>query len=202
MSSTVQTASRIADIATEFAEIGLQFSDAAAGGYPALIETAASLIGDALASGNKILTFGNGGSASDAQHICGELVVRFRTNRRALPAISLCSDPAVITACANDFSYEQVFARQIEALGRPGDVAFGITTSGGSPNVINGMKAARERELKTILLTGPSYGDARKYSDVVLGAFGANTGRIQLMHVATYHAICELIDLRFAAYAQ
>jgi D-sedoheptulose 7-phosphate isomerase len=183
-------------------EIGNVFLLAAASGYPASIETAASAIVDAFAAHRKLLVFGNGGSAADAQHLCGEIVVRFRSNRQALPAVALSSDAAVMTACGNDFSFERIFARQIEALGTPGDVALGISTSGSSPNIVAAMKTARERALTTILLTGPSYGRARDYSDWVLAAPGANTARIQELHLATYHIICETIDARFSRRAE
>src|SRR6516165_11212577 len=109
-------------------EIGRMFSEASESGYAESIHAVAAAIGDALERGNKLLVFGNGGSAADAQHICGELVVRFERERRPLPAIALASDASVLTACANDYDYKQVFARQIEALGAPGDVPLAIST--------------------------------------------------------------------------
>src|SRR5207248_418308 len=138
--------------------------------------------------------FGNGGSASDAQHLCGELVVRFRKDRRPLPAIALCTDAAVVTACGNDYSYDVVFARQIEALGQPGDIAFGISTSGNSVNVIEGLRAAKSLDLSTMLLTGASRGSACSYSDLILAAPGNTTARVQELHLASYHCICDIVE--------
>lgn len=184
-------------VASKFLDIARSFEKAVECGYPAQVEKAAQHIVDALAGGNKLLVFGNGGSASDAQHLCAELVVRFQTTRRALPAIALSSDPAVLTACANDFSYADVFARQIEALGNAGDVALGITTSGRSPNVVQALRCARALGLSTVLLTGPQYGDAHEWSDIVMAAPGGNTARVQELHLASYHCICELIDKHF-----
>src|SRR5579875_2493821 len=141
-------------VADRFLEIGSMFEKAARSPFPAAVAEAARLLGDAYEQGGKLLVFGNGGSASDAQHLCGELVVRFQKNRRALGAIALCCDAAVMTACSNDFAYHDVFARQVEALARPGDVALGISTSGSSPNVVKGLQMARRLGLTTILLTG------------------------------------------------
>lgn len=177
-------------------EISRVFSEAADSGYPQSVEAAAAAIGDALQRGNKLLVFGNGGSAADAQHLCGELVVRFVRERRPLPAIALTCDASVLTACANDYSYKEVFARQVEALGSAGDVALAISTSGTSPNVIRALETARARELYTILLTGPNA--PAENCDLVLSAPACNTARIQELHLATYHLICELLDARFA----
>ena len=185
--------------AAKLEQIGHGFLEAARSHYPVEIEAAATAIGDALASGHKLLVFGNGGSAADAQHFCAEMVVRFQHKRRALPAISLVTDTSVLTACANDFSFDAVFARQIEALGVPGDVAFAISTSGDSLNVIRALEAARGQGLHTILLTGPRRGAACDHCDVLLAAPGADTARIQELHLAAYHLICELLDERFSA---
>jgi D-sedoheptulose 7-phosphate isomerase len=185
-------------IALRLKEIGRMFSEVSESGYAGTVAAAAAAIGDALERGNKLLVFGNGGSAADAQHICGELVVRFERERRPLPAIALSSDAAVLTACANDYSYAEVFARQIEALGVAGDVALGISTSGSSPNVVRGLEAARSRGMFTILLTGPSKGKAADCCDLVLAAPGCNTARVQELHLASYHLICEILDARFS----
>lgn len=184
-------------VARQFEEIGAGFMQAALSGYPASVEEAAMHIARAMESGHKLLVFGNGGSASDAQHICGELIVRFRHVRKALPAIALCCDPAVLTACANDFSYDDVFARQIEALGMSGDVALGISTSGNSANVVRALQTARARGLFNILLTGSARGKACEFCDLLLAAPGATAARIQELHIASYHAICEMLDERF-----
>jgi D-sedoheptulose 7-phosphate isomerase len=186
-------------LASRLAEIGELFQQAAGSDFPAQIERAAALVADALASGHKLLAFGNGGSATDAQHFCGELVVRFQTHRRALAALALVNDAAVLTACANDYSYREVFARQIEALGKKGDVAFALSTSGSSPNVIRALEVARAQGLTTILLTGPHPGPAREFCDVLVSAPGENAARIQELHLAAYHLISELLDQRFPA---
>lgn len=182
-----------AAVAGCFLEISKTFERAAHSAYPQAVAEAAHLIGECYGTGGKLLVFGNGGSASDAQHLCGELVVRFQKNRRALGAIALVCDAAVMTACANDFAYNDVFARQIEALGRPGDVALGISTSGASPNVINGLDMARSMGLHTILLTGQKPLRDRGYT-LVLAAPGENTARTQELHLAGYHMICELLE--------
>lgn len=184
-------------VESRFRNIAEMFRAAAASGYSAQIAHAAELIGNTFAEGHKALVFGNGGSASDAQHFCGELVVRFQAERRSLPAIALCADVAVLTACANDYAFRDIFARQIEALGNPGDVAIGFSTSGGSSNVVRAFQIAKSRGLVTILFTGPTRGEACHYSDLVLDAPGIGTAHVQEIHLASYHAICELIDVRF-----
>ncbi|HEY7338656.1 MAG TPA: SIS domain-containing protein [Bryobacteraceae bacterium] len=183
---------------TRLGEIGRMFSEAADSGFPEAIEAAAAAIGDAIENGHKLLVFGNGGSAADAQHLCGELVVRFERERRALPAIALTCDAAVLTACSNDYEYAEIFARQIAALGTPGDVALGISTSARSPNVIRGLEAARSKGMFTILLTGAQSCAATPICDLVLAAPGDKTARIQELHLAAYHLICEILDARFS----
>jgi D-sedoheptulose 7-phosphate isomerase len=185
-----------APVRERFLEISSMFCRAAESDYPARVQTAAECIADAFGKGKKMLVFGNGGSASDAQHLCGELVVRFQKDRRALPAIALCADVAVMTACGNDYSYSHVFARQIEALGAPGDIALGISTSGSSTNVVEALQTARKLGLFTILLTGPRSGIACDQCDLVLPAPGDSTARIQEVHLASYHCICEAIEDR------
>ena len=190
-----QSANRVAD---RFREIGDSFRQAADSGYPDDLNTAGQMIVESLRQQHKLLIFGNGGSAADAQHFCGELVVRFQVNRRPLPAISLCSDAAVMTACGNDFSYQDVFARQIEALGNPGDIAFGISTSGNSPNIVKAFRKALDLKMQNFLLTGPRRGEACDLATVVLAAPGSNTARIQELHLASYHIICEMLDAAFS----
>jgi D-sedoheptulose 7-phosphate isomerase len=184
-------------VADRFFEIGKVFENAAKSSFPAAVAEAARLLGDSYEHGGKLLVFGNGGSASDAQHLCGELVVRFQKNRRALGAIALCCDAAVMTACANDFAYVDVFARQVEALGRPGDIALGISTSGSSPNVVKGLQMARSLGVSTILMTGHKPLENTSDYDLVVAAPGGNTARVQELHLAAYHMICELIETRF-----
>jgi D-sedoheptulose 7-phosphate isomerase len=184
-------------VANRFLEIAKLFETAANSAFPAAVAEAARLLGDSYERGGKLLVFGNGGSASDAQHLCGELVVRFqKSRRRALGAIALCTDAAVMTSCSNDFCFDDIFARQVEALGRPGDVALGISTSGSSPNVVKGLQMAHRLGLSTILMTGQKPLDNASDYDLVLAAPGGNTARIQEFHLASYHMICELIENR------
>ena len=159
---------------------------------PALV--AAQAMSDALKAGGKLLVFGNGGSAADAQHLSAELVGRFQKERVALPAIALTVDTSVLTSVANDYSYKQVFVRQIEALGRPGDVAFGISTSGESPNVVAALQAARRRGLKTIALTGRDGGSIGPAAEIHVNVPDQNTARVQEVHRTLLHVMCEVIE--------
>jgi D-sedoheptulose 7-phosphate isomerase len=159
---------------------------------PALI--AAHAIEEALAAGRKVLVFGNGGSAADAQHLAAELVGRFLRERAALPAIALTADTAILTSIANDYSYKQVFARQIEALGQGGDVALGISTSGESPNVSAALQVARERGLKTIALTGRDGGSVGAAAEIHVNVPDQNTARVQEVHRTLLHVMCEVIE--------
>jgi D-sedoheptulose 7-phosphate isomerase len=151
-------------------------------------------IHEAVAARCKLMLFGNGGSAGDAQHMATEFVCRFVRNREALPAMALTTDSSVLTAIGNDFGFEQIFARQIRALGRPGDVAIGISTSGRSANVLEGMKAAREAGLSTIALTGGSGGELAGLSDIALIVPSDRTAIIQECHIALLHAMCEGVE--------
>ena len=155
---------------------------------------AAQALSDALKAGRKVLVFGNGGSASDAQHLSAELVGRFMKERAAMPAIALTVDTSIITAIANDYSYKQVFVRQIEALGQPGDVAMGISTSGESPNVIAALQAARARGLKTIALTGRDGGGVGRAAEIHVNVPDQNTARVQEVHRTLLHVMCEVIE--------
>lgn len=161
----------------------------------AAVTTAADAIGRSLRSGGKLLAFGNGGSASDAQHLVAELVGRFEGERRALAAIALTADSNVVTAISNDYGYDRVFVRQIEGLGRPGDVAFGISTSGRSPNVIAALAAAKDSGLITIALTGRDGGPMGAAADIHLHVAEEATPRVQEVHRTILHAMCSLIDL-------
>ena len=165
---------------------------------PEPVLAAAELILGALDRGGKVLTFGNGGSAADAQHFAAELVGRYRVERRGLAAIALSVDTSAVTAIANDYGYERVFARQIEALGREGDVAMGITTSGASANVVAGLEAARGRGLATVALTGGGGGRVAQVARKSIVVPGAVTARIQEVHRTLLHAICELVEERIA----
>jgi D-sedoheptulose 7-phosphate isomerase len=163
----------------------------------ALLPTVAALaarITDALAAGGAVIAFGNGGSAAEAQHLAGELLGRFRATRRPLAAMALSTDPSVVTCIANDFGYDDLFARQLEALARPGDVAIGITTSGRSENVVRGLRAARARGALAVAWTGADPGPAGAEAEIVLAAPSATTARIQEMHTLAMHTICVAVD--------
>jgi len=146
---------------------------------------------------HKAIFFGNGGSAADSQHIAAEFIGRFQKERRALPAIALTTDTSILTALSNDYGYDVVFARQIEGLGQKGDVAFGISTSGNSRNVIEGIKKAKRQGLATISLTGCGGGKLAKLTDISLIVPSKKTARIQESHICIAHAICELVEKQF-----
>jgi D-sedoheptulose 7-phosphate isomerase len=155
---------------------------------------AVAAIAEALGNGQALLVFGNGGSAADAQHFVTEFVGRYQRERRAVPALALTADTSLVTALANDYGFERVFARQIEAFGAPGDIAFGITTSGTSANVVEGLKAAAERGMTTIALTGRDGGAAGQVADIHVNVPHAVTARVQEAHIVLLHAICELVE--------
>ena len=185
-----------ADFAKVFEQVAANMTAAATSPYMAAIERAVDVIHDAFASGHKLLVFGNGGSAADAEHLATEFVGRFLSERRPLPAIALTTNQAFLTAWGNDRSFDDVFARQVEGLGVRGDVAFGITTSGASANVLNGLRRARERGLKTIGLTGNDGSQLHALCDVLLSAPVTSTPRIQEVHLVTYHTICGAVEAR------
>lgn len=149
---------------------------------------------DSLARGGKILLFGNGGSAADAQHLSTELVVRYRRNRTALAALSLSTDTSALTAIGNDFGFEHLFSRQIEALGRPGDVALGITTSGRSPNITEALREAKDRGLIAAALSGRDGGYLPGLADPLLIVPSDSTARIQEMHILLGHMLCDALE--------
>lgn len=155
---------------------------------------AAETMAAALAGGRKLLVFGNGGSASDAQHMAAELVGRFQRERAAMAAIALTTDTSILTSIANDYSFKQVFARQVEALGQGGDVAFGISTSGESPNVVIALQVARARGLKTIAMTGRDGGDVGRAADIHVNVPDQSTARVQEVHRTLIHVMCEVIE--------
>jgi D-sedoheptulose 7-phosphate isomerase len=152
------------------------------------------LITDCLKKNGKVILFGNGGSASDSQHIAAELVGRFKKDRNALSAIALTTNTAILTSLANDYGYEVVFAKQIEALGRKNDVAIGISTSGKAKNVVLGIKQAKKMGLKTIALTGADGGELAKLTDISLVIPSSVTARIQEAHITIGHIVCELVE--------
>ncbi len=175
----------------ESAEVKRQMAEVLAG--PAA--EAAALMSAALRAGRKVLVFGNGGSAADAQHFAGEMVGRFKLNgRAALPVLALTTDSTVLTCVANDFSYEEVFSRQVEAFAQPGDVLVGISTSGRSPNVVRALRAARERGATAIALLGGDGGTAAREVDLPIIVTSTDATRIQECHITLIHAISELIE--------
>jgi len=155
---------------------------------------AAAAVVDALRAGRKVLVCGNGGSASDAQHFAAELVGRFMRERRALAAIALTTDTSILTALANDYSFDRVFARQVEALGRDGDVLIGISTSGASPNVLAAFAAARDAGITTVAVTGRDGGQVGRAADIHINVASPSTARVQEVHRTLLHAMCELIE--------
>ncbi len=158
------------------------------------VESVVTACVKALRGGGKILLAGNGGSAADAQHIAGELVSRFAFDRPGLPAIALTTDTSIITAIGNDYGYEKVFARQVQALGRAGDVLIGISTSGKSPNVLLALREARAMGLVCIGFTGGQDGPMRELCDHLLASPSAQTPKIQEGHIALAHIVCGLIE--------
>jgi D-sedoheptulose 7-phosphate isomerase len=160
------------------------------------IDRAVAAIVGALKAGRKVLIFGNGGSAAEAQHFAAEIVNKFGVERRALPAISLTTDTSVLTSIANDMSFDRIFSRQIEALGAKGDVALGLSTSGKSPNMIEGLKAAKAAGLVTIALTGEAGGPVTRLADILVDVPSKSTPRAQEVHLLILHIIAGEIDLQ------
>jgi phosphoheptose isomerase len=158
---------------------------------------AAAAIVNALRGGGKLLVFGNGGSAADAQHVAAELVGRFERDRAGLAAIALTTDTSVLTSVGNDYDFAKVFERQIDAIGRPGDVALGISTSGRSPNVVAALRLAGARGLRTIALTGRDGGPVGLAAEVHVNVPAESTARIQEVHRTLLHAICGLVEDAF-----
>jgi len=179
-----------------FAE-SLRVKQAFVGEQVPRLARAIDLVADAVADGHKVLLFGNGGSAADAQHIAAELVGRFGRERRPLAALALTTDTSALTAIANDYGYDQVFARQVRALGAPGDVALAISTSGRSASVLRAVEACREMRIGTIGLTGGDGGALAAAVDVCLCVSASHlSARIQETHIVIGHVICDLVDRR------
>ncbi|HEU5394402.1 MAG TPA: D-sedoheptulose 7-phosphate isomerase, partial [Candidatus Methylomirabilis sp.] len=164
---------------------------------PRLVEAAGMAV-ETLRRGGSLLFFGNGGSAADAQHLAAEFVGRFRLERAPLAALALTTDTSALTAIANDWDFGEIFARQVEALGKPGDLAIALSTSGTSRNVLRGVEAARARGLKTIGLTGGDGGRLAALVDLALVVPSRSTARIQEVHITIGHALCEVVDRAFA----
>lgn len=173
----------------EGADLRLKMAETMAAG----IAAAAEAIAEAFKAGRKLLLFGNGGSAADAQHIAAEFVNRFLIERPPLPAIALSTDTSVLTSIANDYSFDEVFSKQLKALGKKGDIALGITTSGSSANVLKALRAAKKLGMVTIALTGEA-GKAASLADIALQIPSRSTPRIQEAHIVVGHILCDLTD--------
>ncbi|MFN7065741.1 MAG: D-sedoheptulose 7-phosphate isomerase [Aquificaceae bacterium] len=174
----------------ESAEVKLAFVEM----YAERIWEVGQMMAKALKSGNKVLLFGNGGSAADAQHIAAEMVGRFKKERGALPAIALTTDTSILTALGNDYGFETIFERQVQALCMPGDIAIGISTSGSSPNVIRGLMKAHDLGATTIVFTGKKEGKVVEIAHYSFIVPSYDTPRIQECHITLGHVLCEIID--------
>ena len=164
-----------------------------------VIEQLSAAIIQALHAGSKIIFFGNGGSAADAQHLAAEFVIRYRINRRSLPSIALTTDTSMLTACGNDFGFETIFSRQVEGLANAGDVVIGITTSGNSPNVLAGLQAAKDKGCITSSWTAEGGGKAAEIADIAFKAPSPITAHAQECHMIVGHILCEAVDQAFAS---
>jgi D-sedoheptulose 7-phosphate isomerase len=153
-----------------------------------------NLISQAFERGNKLLLFGNGGSAADAQHIAAEFVNRYIIDRPPLPAIALTTDTSILTSVSNDLAFQEIFAKQVKALGKDGDVAIGLSTSGNSPNVIKAFEVAREMGIKTVALVGNEGGMLAKIADIAMIVPSSSTPRIQETHILVAHILCEMVE--------
>src|SRR5437867_1512981 len=186
---------------TESLQRHLRVAQDLASAFAGPIEDAARRVIACYRAGGKILVMGNGGSAADAQHFAAELVGRYKRERAALPAIALTTDTSILTSVSNDYSYEDVFSRQVEAHARPGDVVVGISTSGNSENVCRALRVARERGAVTIALGGGSGGRMKDLTDLALIAPSTDTPRIQEAHITMIHIICDLVGVASAGVA-
>lgn len=187
------------NLAEAFRNVAANLNRVADDPYLVSVGDAIDVISAAFRADRKLLVFGNGGSSADAQHLVAELVGRFAADRRPLCAVALTTNQAVLTAWSNDHQFEGVFDRQVEALGRSGDVALGISTSGSSANVVNGLRRARTIGMTTIALTGADGGQVGAHADVLLAVPIKGTPRIQEVHLVTYHLICAEIEKRLLA---
>jgi D-sedoheptulose 7-phosphate isomerase len=174
----------------ESADVKLRFIQENAEGVLQVVR----MIAKAFKKGNKVLLFGNGGSAADAQHIAAEFVNRFLIERPSLPAIALTTDTSILTSIANDYEFADVFAKQVKALGREGDVAIGISTSGAAANVIKAVKVAGDMGIQTVGLTGKDGGELARVVDLALLVDSQSVPRIQEVHITIGHVVCEMVD--------
>ena len=181
------------DLVNEYAREGTELRELFFRENGQTIVAAGRTLALSLAKGGKILFCGNGGSASDAQHLAAEFVNRFQLERPPLPAVALTTDTSILTAIGNDYGFDQVFAKQVQALGRPGDVLVGISTSGNSPNVVAAMRLAREKGLTTVAMTGKN-GEIVQFSDLAILVPHTVTALIQEIHIASGHLLCKLVD--------
>lgn len=193
MSSADQQADKINSIWNEHLEVAKAFYE-----LTSHVSNAVDIIGASLAAGGQLLIAGNGGSAADAQHIAAELTGRFQRERQPLPALALHANTSALTAIGNDYGYEHVFARELLAHARPGDVLLAISTSGNSRNILRAIEVARRAKVSVIGLTGDSGGEMRAECDLCLCVPSKSTARIQEMHITIGHAICELLEERLA----
>jgi D-sedoheptulose 7-phosphate isomerase len=184
------TPDTLSEVLRESARIKMRLADEQA---ETILEAVEKVV-RALARGNTVFFFGNGGSAADSQHLAAELVGRFTRERRPLPALALTTDTSILTSIGNDYGFEHVFLRQIQGLGRPGDVAIGLSTSGNSPNVLRAIEAAGAMGLVTIALTGADGGKLKSQVDICLRVPSADTARIQESHITIGHLICQGVD--------
>lgn len=179
-------------------EDSIQVKQAALEKNLVLLGRAAEAIISSFKNGGKLMLCGNGGSAADSQHIAAEFIGRFQKERRALPAIALTTDSSILTSLSNDYSYDIVFARQVEALGKKGDVLIGISTSGNSPNVVKAFEKARALGVTTIAFSGRDGGPVAKAADIAIIVPAQKTARIQESHITLFHALCEVVEDEFA----
>ncbi len=188
------TASKTEQAVAEWLRESAQVQTRTAESQAAAIARAAEAMGKALCAGRKIIWFGNGGSATQSQHMAAEFVGRFCKDRRSLPSMSLTENMASVTAIANDYDYQRIFSRQLEGLSQPGDVAVGISTSGNSPNVLAALRRAKELGLTAIGLTGSGGGAMRQACDVCIEVASTTTARIQEAHLTVGHILCALTE--------
>ena len=184
----------VADLFAREMEEHLRLTEAVAAGQADAFAAAAGACIERLGTGGKLFLFGNGGSAADAQHLAAELTVRLRCDRRPIPALALTADTAVLTAAGNDLGFAQIFARQIEALGQAGDIALAISTSGRSPNVLEGLAAARRKRLLTVGFCGANGDEMAALCDHLLAVPSAVTARVQELHIVLGHMLCSAIE--------
>lgn len=162
------------------------------------IHEIATILSEALRNGNKVLVMGNGGSAADAQHMAAELVGRFKRERRGLPAIALTTDTSILTAIGNDYGFDRIFARQVEALASPGDVVIGISTSGNSTNVLDALSIAKEQGCRTVGMLGKDGGAIARIVDMALIVPVNETAHVQEVHLVVLHILCDIVEAQFS----